>query len=102
MPTKTAQKLATKYLEKIELADFALKRPIECTATQKFHIMLIRALMSRDKLIIIATPIYLINTLKDIKVIINSMKILNEKSILILDTLSNEIHYEGCSCNIIK
>ncbi|MCD6432794.1 MAG: hypothetical protein J7L21_02025, partial [Sulfurimonas sp.] len=71
MSIKTAQKLAIKYLEKIEYSNLAQKRPSECNSTQKFHIMLIRALMSIDKLIIISMPIYLINSLKDIKVIID-------------------------------
>jgi ABC-type polar amino acid transport system ATPase subunit len=103
MPTNTAQKLAKEYLKKINLLDIADKRPIQCTDTQKLSIMLLRALMCNNKTIFVSNPIHLLNNLKDIKDIIADIKGVAEgKHIMILDILSNEIHYEGCSCHTIR
>ncbi len=58
--------------------------------------------MTKEMNVIISRPLYLINNTKDIKNIIENIKIFNEKNVLILDTISNEVHYKGCLCNMIK
>ncbi len=103
MAVNKAQNLANKYLEKVNLLNITSKRPNRCTDIEKLYTMIIRATMCKNKKIIIANPVHLLNNLKDIKDIIKGMKsIINNKDVVILDILSNEIHYEGCLCHIIK
>jgi len=100
---KDADNIAKNYLEKINLLSISYKRPIKCTDTEELYVMIIRALMAKDKKIFISNPVHLLNNLKDITDIIKDIKnIIDDKNIMILDIYSNEIHYEGCSCNIIK
>jgi len=97
-----ADNITMQYLQKINLADIALKRPIQCNDIEILQVMLLRAYMCKNPNIAIINPHHLINNLKDIKVIIDIVKLLNEKNLLILDTISNEVSYEGCSCYTIK
>ena len=100
--TTKAKALAMECLKKLSLEDIAFKRPTQCDDTQKFYVMFIRALMCDVSTVIILDPSRLINTLKDIKAIIENIEVLSEKSVIILDTFSNEVHYEGCSCHILR
>jgi hypothetical protein len=103
MPTDIAQNIANEYLEKINLSNIAYKRPIKCTNIEVLSSMLLRAIMCKNKTIILSNPIHLLNNLKDIKDIIRDIKaVIGDKNIMLLDILSNEIHYEGCPCHIIK
>lgn len=103
MPLNKAQKLAKEYLEKINLLNIAYKRPDRCTDIEQLCTMIIRATMCKNTKIMINNPMYLLHNLKDIKDIIKEVEtILNDKDIVILDLLSNEIHYKGCQCHTIK
>jgi len=103
MPTKLAQQQANEYLEKIQLQDIGLNRLNQCNTLEVFYVCLIRALMTKETDVIIVTPFHLIDNLREIEILIASIKKLKtQKNIIFLDTLSNETHYEGCSCNILK
>jgi len=102
MPAKKANKITAKYLQKLNLSNISLYRPIRCSDLEILQVMLIRASMCKNQNIVIINPHYLINNLKDIKVIIENMKMMKDKDLLILDTISNEVYYKGCSCHIVK
>jgi len=65
--------------------------------------MIIRALMTKENNILIVYPISIIENFNDIEIIIKNINLLNDnKNIIILDTITNETHYKGCLCHIIK
>ncbi len=101
--TSSAQKEALYYLSKIDLQNVGKNRLTQCTSLEIFYISFIRALMTKEMNVIILTPFHLIDNLRDIETVLASIQKLEiKKNILILDTFSNETHYKGCSCNIIK
>ena len=103
MPTKQAQLLAREFLDKIDLSYIGEFRINQCSFSQLFFVKLIRALMSKEKKVIIKTPYSLLYSLRDMKNICQKIDILNiDKDILILDTYNNEINYVESSCNMIK
>lgn len=98
-----AENTANEYLAKIGLSQIGLKRLNQCTSVEIFYVMFIRALMSKEMNVIIATPFYLISNLRDIQPILDNIEILNEnKNIFIFDNITNKSHYEGSSCPIVK
>ena len=100
---KKSEKIAYDYLTKISLEHIAQLRKPQCSNIELFYVMLIRALMNNEKNIVIPYPISLIENFNDIEIIIeNITKLNNDKTITILDTITNEIHYKGCLCHIIK
>jgi len=66
--------------------------------------MLIRAMMTNKHTVIICSPLSLIENLRDVEIILQNIILLNleKKKIVILDTLTNENRYKGCSCRIIR
>ncbi|MDA3909557.1 MAG: hypothetical protein PF437_10780 [Sulfurimonas sp.] len=103
MPTKKAQEEAKESLKKIELENIGLNRLNQCNSYEVFCVCFIRALMTKESDVIIVTPFHLIDNLRNIKTIISIVEKLQvKKNILILDTISNEIHYKDSSCNIVK
>ncbi|MEA2099013.1 MAG: hypothetical protein U9P72_02685 [Campylobacterota bacterium] len=100
---KDSQKIANEYLEKIDITHISLKRKSQCSNLEIFYTMLIRALMTKESNILIVSPLSIIENIKDIETIIQNINLLNDnKNIIILDTITNETHYKGCSCHIIK
>jgi hypothetical protein len=103
MPTELAQKEATESLKKIELENIGLNRLNQCNSYEVFCVCLIRALMTKESDVIIVSAFNLIDNLRDIETIVSIVEKLEvNKNILILDTISNEIHYKDSSCNIVK
>jgi len=103
MPTQKAQEEAKTFLEKIGLENIGLNRLNQCNSYEVFCVALIRALMTKEMNVIIVSPFHLIDNLRDIESVISTIQKLElKKNILILDTLSNEIHYKESSCNIVK
>ncbi|WP_373036816.1 hypothetical protein [Sulfurimonas sp.] len=103
MPTKKAQEEAKEQLKKIELESISLNRLNQCDTYEVFCVSLIRALMTKEMNVIIVSPFHLIDNLRDIETVVATIQKLEvKKNILILDTVSNEIHYKGSSCNIVK
>ncbi len=101
---KKAEKIADDYLQKINLTKVASARVSQCSSLEIFYTMFIRALMTKEKNIIIARPLSLIQNSKELEKIIQNLHILNadSKNIIILDTITNESRYKGFSCHIIK
>lgn len=59
--------------------------------------------MAKEQKIIIKTPQYLLDNLKNIKVALERVALLNiDKNILIVDTSDNINYYKGSLCNIIE
>ena len=98
-----AEKDAHKQLDKIDMSHIELRRATECTSTEIFYIMLIRALMTKELNVIIVSPFSLLDNIRDIEVVLKDMNILNtKKNIFLIDDTANAPHYKGYSCNIIK
>lgn len=103
MQTSLAQEEALNYLSKIDLQNIGKNRLSQCSSLEIFYTSFIRALMTKEMNVIIITPFHLIDNLREIETILSSIDKLDvKKEILILDTISNEAHYEGCLCNITK
>jgi ABC-type lipopolysaccharide export system ATPase subunit len=103
LPTSLAQKEASEYLKKLEVETIGLNRLNQCSSLEIFSVSLIRALMTKEMNVIIITPFHLVDNLRDIETILTIIKKLqSSKNILLLDTISNETHYKGSSCNIVK
>lgn len=88
MPTKLAQQQAKDYLEKIELQDIGLNRLNQCNSLEVFYVCLIRALMTKEMDVIIVAPFHLIDNLRDIEILITSIKKLDTQKILYFWILS--------------
>lgn len=99
-----AQKIADEYLSLIDLSSIGLKRKSQCSSVEIFYTMVIRALMSSEKTIIIRSPLSLIKNIREFAIILKNIDLLNsaDKDIIILDTIVNETHYKGDLCLIIK
>ncbi len=101
---KKAEALSLEYLQRINFSHIGFLRPIQCNEIEKFYALFIRALMTKERDVIILSPLSLLNTTDEVESIFNDLIQLNQenKNILILDILTNEVHYEGCICHIIK
>ena len=103
MKVLKAQQLAEKTLETIGLGSLGLKRPEECFTNDIFFIMLIRAMMCKEKTIIIESPETMLESLKDIAKVLERIDLLeSSKRVLFLDIQNNENYYKGTKCTIIK
>lgn len=104
LATKKAQAHAIEYLRRIDLESIGLKRLNQCTSIEVFYVMVIRAMMAKKQTIFIVTPFFLIKKLAEITPVLEKLALLNkeQKNIIILDNLTNQSHYKGDLCNIIK
>lgn len=98
-----AENLALEMLKKIGLEDIALKRENSCSRVEILYVMLIRALMTQEKSVIIKLPSSILDDLQEINKVVDNISLLKaSKNIFFVDLKINKIHYEGCQCNIIK
>jgi ABC-type lipopolysaccharide export system ATPase subunit len=74
MPKKQAQRLAVEYLQRVGLEHIAYKRNPALNQEERFCVMLLRAAMVRDAMIVIDQPFKIIPHLKDIQYIMNALK----------------------------
>lgn len=103
IPTKKAQDLASEHLAKINLRDIGTLRQNECSQKEKFFVLLIRALMTKEPNIIIIPPFSIINSVRRMENIIKNIEILNDnRQVYIYDIITNKMHYEGCICHTIE
>lgn len=104
LETSVAQDEAISYLKKIGLSNIAKFRISQCSEVEIFYVMIIRALMTKEKSIVIVRPFAITHFLIDIKTIIDTILVLNNnKNIFILDLIVNEAEYKKEDrCNIIK
>lgn len=103
-PTSIAQAEAIELLSIIALENIGRNRLNQCTSLEVFYVMFIRAMMSDEENISIITPFFLIKKLSEIDSVLENIARINNgvKNIIILDTLTNQSHYKGDLCNIIK
>jgi ABC-type lipopolysaccharide export system ATPase subunit len=74
MPKHEAQRLAVEYLERFGLGHIAHKRNPALNPEERFCVMLLRAAMVQDAMILIDQPFKIIPHLKDIQFITTRMK----------------------------
>ncbi len=95
-PVRIAQEEAKVYLNKINRIDLGLKRPHQCNEVEVFYIMIIRALMTNEKNIVILNPLAILKNIEFLAIAMRNLAILNEtKNIIILENEINRFHYEG-------
>jgi ABC-type lipopolysaccharide export system ATPase subunit len=74
MPKHQAQRLVLEYLERVGLGHIAYKRNPALNSEERFCVMLLRAAMVQDAMILIDQPFKIIPHLKDIQFITNTLK----------------------------
>jgi ABC-type lipoprotein export system ATPase subunit len=74
MPRRQAERLAVHCLGRIGLARIAYKRNSSLTFEERFGVMLLRAAMVKDAMILIDKPFELIPHLQDIQIITAMLK----------------------------
>jgi len=74
MPQKQAQQIVLQVLERLGLTHIANKRNPSLTSEERFCVMLLRAVMVRDALVLIDRPFKIIPHLKDIDYIFQTLK----------------------------
>jgi len=95
-PTNIAQEEAKEYLNKIKKLDIGLKRTHQCNEVEIFYIMIIRALMTSEKTIVILHPLAILQNIEFLAISMKNLSILNDnKNIIILENDINRFHYEG-------
>jgi len=95
-PVHLAQKEAMEYLIKIESEHIAYKRMHQCNDIELFCIMVIRALMTKEKNIVLLNPLAILKNTEFLKQARETLSILNdEKNIIILENEINRFYYEG-------
>jgi ABC-type lipopolysaccharide export system ATPase subunit len=74
MPKQQAQRLAIEYLQRLGLEHIAYIRNPALNPEERFCVMLLRAAMVRDAMIVIDRPFKIIPHLKEIQYIITALK----------------------------
>jgi ABC-type lipopolysaccharide export system ATPase subunit len=74
MPKHQAQRLAVEYLERLGLGDIANKRNPSLTLEERFCVMMLRAAMVKDAMLVIDQPFKIIPHLKDVQYVITALK----------------------------
>lgn len=74
MPNRQAQRLAVEYLERLDLVYIANKRNPALTQEERFCVMLLRAAMVKDAMILVDQPFKIISHLKDTQFIKTALK----------------------------
>ncbi|SFV52151.1 hypothetical protein MNB_SM-7-1218 [hydrothermal vent metagenome] len=104
-PREIAEAEAKMLLQELDIAHVADLRSNHCTKEELFYVMILRAMMCDREIIVIKTPLQLLENLANICKIIKSIQkieIDSSKTIIILDTQANLYHYEECGCPIVK
>ena len=74
MPKRQAQRLAIEYLERFDLGYIANKRNPALTQEERFCVMLLRAAMVKDAMILVDQPFKIISHFKDMQFIKTALK----------------------------
>jgi len=74
MPKHQARRLTLEYLERVGLGQIAYKRNPALNPEERFCVMLLRAAMVQDAMILIDQPFKIIPHLKDIQLITTALK----------------------------
>ena len=94
--TKVAQEEASFFLNKIDKLGIAFKRTHQCNELELFYTMIIRAIMTKEKNIVILRPLSILKNIEFLAVAMKNLALLNEnKNIIILENDINRFQYEG-------
>jgi ABC-type nitrate/sulfonate/bicarbonate transport system ATPase subunit len=74
MPKRQAQRLAIEYLQRVGLGQIAYKRNPALTSEERFCVMLLRAAMVQEAMLVIDQPFKIIPHLQDIQYITTALK----------------------------
>ncbi len=74
MPKRHAESLSVKYLERLDLAHIAYKRNPDLSSEERFCVMLLRAAMVKDAMILIDQPFKIIPHLKNSDYVMMALK----------------------------
>jgi ABC-type lipopolysaccharide export system ATPase subunit len=78
LPNKTAKSLALQYLQKYRMEHIADKRNSALTNKERFNVMLLRALMVKDSLIVLDRPFTIIPDVQDDRFIYDALQIVSD------------------------
>jgi ABC-type lipopolysaccharide export system ATPase subunit len=74
MPKHQARELAVEYLQRLDIGHIADKRNPALTPEERFCVMMLRAAMVKDAMLVIDQPFKIIPHLKDIQYVITALK----------------------------
>ncbi|MRR15703.1 MAG: hypothetical protein EG826_04515 [Deltaproteobacteria bacterium] len=74
MSKQRAERLSLEYLGRLGIAEIVHKRNPALTPEERFSVMLLRAAMVRDAMILIDRPFLLVPHLKDVQFITDALK----------------------------
>lgn len=74
MPKHQARELAVEYLKRLDMGQIADKRNPALTQEERFCVMMLRAAMVKDAMLVIDQPFKIIPHLKDVQYIITALK----------------------------
>ena len=74
MPQHQTRKLAAEYLERLNLGSLAHRRNADLMPEERFCVMLLRAAMMKDAIILIDQPFKMMPHLQDIQLIVSALK----------------------------
>lgn len=78
MPKRQARRLALTSLERFGLGAIAPRRNTALSTEERFYVMLLRAAMVNDAMILIDQPFQMVPHLKDSGFILNALKIIDD------------------------
>ncbi len=101
MSISEANTLAVEMLSMIGLQKIAYKRVENCSKDELLLVMFIRALMTKEKSVILKLPSEIIGGLFHIENILKDMRKVNtSKEIFVCDLVSSKAYYKECECHI--
>lgn len=74
IPKHQARELAVEYLKRLDMGQIADKRNPALTQEERFCVMMLRAAMVKDAMLVIDQPFKIIPHLKDVQYIITALK----------------------------
>jgi ABC-type lipopolysaccharide export system ATPase subunit len=78
LPKKTAKSLALQYLQRYRMEHIADKRNSALTHDERFIVMLLRAAMVKDSLIVLDRPFMIIPDIQDDRFIYDALQIISD------------------------
>lgn len=95
MPKREARKLVLKLLHRYHLEDIAYKRSTSLTEEQKFCVMLLRAAMVHEAIIVIDRPFIILHNSKDSRFMEDALEKIDDlyKQCHILEYIWNKSRY---------
>ncbi|MBN2824961.1 MAG: hypothetical protein JXQ76_06550 [Campylobacterales bacterium] len=103
LPQQEALNQAREALQKIGLESICSNRIYQCQPFELFYTMIIRAMMSDAKRILIVTPYGFVKKLSEFNRVLDTLQKLElAQEVIVVDVFKNLHHYRDCQCNILK